>query len=934
MKLRISACTIIFIAFVLQLAAQHSLSDSVPLNPAVKHGRLKNGFHYYILNEPQPDKKISFNLVVKVGYPDERPDQVGISHLIEHIGTRSTEKFPEGTFNFLKKHNMLGTGNASTGNITHYFFRVDETKKELLNPGLRILRDIAANVSFLPSEIEEEREAVAREMSNGTSRSFFVSNEIEDQLLGNVIPYDKTNSLNVRTAREVSIDTIKRFYKYWYQPANQAVIILGNLNVVKVEQEIKALFSDLRNEHVLRRRLGKEDHQIEVGGKKNRLIVVEDDPGSSIVLQVYVMRKSQANVSHPATMNEFRMLVMNELVNDMIINRLKVLTVNESPAVQAMTQSMQREAIKVSSGLDAFWARTTLASTVEIKPVLAFIVREMKRLKEYGFSKPEQERAVASYLNRFENSLPSESMLVSHFEYGSAVPANGLQLKKDLAKTIGLQEINQMVAEFLNQLENVAIALTIPSGTRSQLPSESSVFNWINEFWNSDMTPYVQNSVKEPVLPVFQGSNQRRYAVREISSLDATEVVLDNGIKVILKTLREDSGNGFDILLRGLKPCQCMGLEREVEALIQNPGDFIAVGSLSPTEFSSWKEYQNDIGSPISTNPYIKSNEAGIVGTALRDNAETLLRLINAYFTNASLDREAFQRGIEAIIVKSGKKKKKATLFEDSIQSVVNNKREFDSGIVNIASADQAFNICKKNFTSADGYSFIITGSFDKETMISLVARYLGSLPVSNHKAVSSLQNRNTSRSATPRTSRRKTIMVGDSIGNVDVRMVFRGPSESTVVDRLQLSLLREIIGQKLFARLREKDKGVYSVSAEIQSGRNGNDYYLDIGFQTAPADVTRLVKSVEDELSRLSNGELEDSIFQGAMARVRERVARDMQRPFFWDEYLAAQIRQGRFSDDGMRRLELLESITPKDVVQAMSKFFNLKDYSLFELL
>lgn len=127
MKLRTSVCIFIFYFFAFQtLLAQQLPTDSVLFNPAIKHGTLKNGFKYFILNEPRSDKKVSFNLIVKVGYPDERPDQLGIAHFIEHLGVRTTKNFPGGIRNFMFNNGVSsGSFNASTGDVTTYYFNVD-----------------------------------------------------------------------------------------------------------------------------------------------------------------------------------------------------------------------------------------------------------------------------------------------------------------------------------------------------------------------------------------------------------------------------------------------------------------------------------------------------------------------------------------------------------------------------------------------------------------------------------------------------------------------------------------------------------------------------------------------------------------------------------------------------------------------------------------
>lgn len=806
-----------------------------------------------------------------------------------------------------------------------------------MKSGFLALRDIAGDVSFLPTEVDEERSAVAREMSNANSKSFIISNEVKNQLLGKKIDWSERISLEIKTVKETPVEAISRFYSDWYRPINQAIVVVGEINVEEVEREIKLRFSDLKNEAIPERRTyDKRDH-VSLSSK-NRVIMVENTPGSSsIEFQLYKIRKGEMNITHPATLKEFRMSIIDNLVNQMIRNRLKAITRDDMMVLQNLVQVIERDAIAHDSGVDAFHAQTMVKDAAEIKPVLDFTIREMKRLKEYGFSKAELDRAIREYLNSSAEKMRSESMLLNHYENGRAVPANEATLKQRLVKEIGLPEINSMLSDFLGQKDNLVVALLIPEGTRSQLPSESAMLSWIDEAWNSNVSPYVQKTIKQPVLPVVKDADKKKYNVKEIPTLNATEVVLSNGIKVVLKTLPQGEKNGVDIMLHGFRFYE---QNKDVQAalpVLKHLNDFMGLGSLNYAEFSAWKESQTEMGLTLSAGPYIKGEESGIIGSSKNANAEVLLQLITAYFKTPLIDSDAFQTNLNAVKAAALRRKNRTRTLEDSIHVVMNNDPMFNRlPVENLTtlSADKVFQLYKDKFSYADGYSFVITGSFDKEAMIGLVVRYLGSLPVLNIRTSVGIKKKDSLLKANNANLNLKAVMIGDSIGNVDVRMLFKGSNVPSILDQLKLNLLREIIGQNLFVRLREKEKGVYGVSAAIQQGTSGNGFYLDIGFQTAPADVERLTDSVMDELRKLSKGELEDSTFQNAVEEVLKRIYRDMNSLYYWNTYLSEQIRRGEFSDEGLRRLELLNSITSKDVTDAIHKFFNLKAYALFEVL
>ena len=81
----------IFMAAFLLLAAtamaQNEMDEmsKAPVDEAVKVGRLDNGLTYYIRKNNYPEGKVNFYIAHKVGAIQERDDQDGLAHLLEHM---------------------------------------------------------------------------------------------------------------------------------------------------------------------------------------------------------------------------------------------------------------------------------------------------------------------------------------------------------------------------------------------------------------------------------------------------------------------------------------------------------------------------------------------------------------------------------------------------------------------------------------------------------------------------------------------------------------------------------------------------------------------------------------------------------------------------------------------------------------------------------
>lgn len=136
----------------------------------VTWGRLDNGFRYALLPHAGTPGRVTLQLVVLAGSLDERPDELGIAHYIEHLAFGGSRNFkPEDMVSLFQR---LGVEYGSDVNAITTFdrtaYRLDfrENGPALLREGLRLFRDFGDGVSFSPGTIEQERRVVLAELRN------------------------------------------------------------------------------------------------------------------------------------------------------------------------------------------------------------------------------------------------------------------------------------------------------------------------------------------------------------------------------------------------------------------------------------------------------------------------------------------------------------------------------------------------------------------------------------------------------------------------------------------------------------------------------------------------------------------------------------------------------------------------------------------------
>src|SRR5215212_2308269 len=231
----------VLLAFSQLTLSQFKLTDKVPVDSNVKIGKLSNGFTYYIRKNSKPEKKVELRLVVNAGSVLEDPDQQGLAHFMEHMNFNGSKHFPKNDLvSYLQSIGVeFGADlNAYTSfDETVYILPVPTDKPALVDKGLQILEDWAHNALLDSIEIEKERGVVIEEWRLGRGP--------DERMLRQTLPVQYAGSKYVdrlpigtkENLEHFSHTLLKRFYKEWYRPDLQAIIVVGDIDVNDMEQK-------------------------------------------------------------------------------------------------------------------------------------------------------------------------------------------------------------------------------------------------------------------------------------------------------------------------------------------------------------------------------------------------------------------------------------------------------------------------------------------------------------------------------------------------------------------------------------------------------------------------------------------------------------------------------------------------------------------------
>ena len=230
-------------------AQQNPMATPFPIDPAVRMGTLDNGLTYIIRHNERPKERAQFYIAQRVGSMQEEDYQSGLAHFLEHLAFNGTENFKgKNLIDFLEKNGVqFGTNlNAYTAfdETLYQIMDAPTTRESFVDSCLLILSDWSSRISLEDEEIDKERGVINEEWrsrDNGMMRAY-------TDLIKRAFPenhqYGKRMPIgSMDVVMNFKYDTLRQYYDKWYRPDLQGIIVVGDIDVDRIEAKIKELFS-------------------------------------------------------------------------------------------------------------------------------------------------------------------------------------------------------------------------------------------------------------------------------------------------------------------------------------------------------------------------------------------------------------------------------------------------------------------------------------------------------------------------------------------------------------------------------------------------------------------------------------------------------------------------------------------------------------------
>nr|WP_121270291.1 M16 family metallopeptidase [Pedobacter schmidteae] len=902
------------IVLCIPLACKTRLSNqSLLLDPEVRTGKLSNGFTYYIRKNKTPEKRVMMYLAVKAGSILETDQQRGVAHFVEHMSFNGTKHFPKKALtDYLEKAGVrFGADiNANTSpDETVYQLPLPSDNPELLANGLQIMRDWAQDANIEAEDVERERHVILEEKRYRQS----LQQRYEEQS----VPFCTNGSrygsrLPIGTEEillKVTPEEIRSFYKDWYRPNLQALIVVGDIDVDQIEKSIQTKFADLKNPDKEKERTV---YHAKLTGKNQYMQFIDREWGG-ISIEI-LMKQPQLKVRTEA---DYRNNLLKNLLAQLVNARFR--------------QMPFATFTDLTGGLSAFRINVT-TKPAETQPSLQSVWLELRRMEEQGFLQTELDRVKKSYQQKMDEAVKEKDKTMSqvligsylqHFLTGNIPPGivKEQELIKGILADLSIDEINNLMKSWMTGA-NRDIIVKSSEENRAFLPDEATVQSWIEGVYVQPLSPFVDDVQDLPLLKKMPVPGKIT-AITPIEKVDVQKLVFGNGITVLLK--KTDFQNN-QIVFKGFAEG---GASLYADADYQNAMNaanvvtVAGVGNYNAEQLTKFMSARQ-----IQLSPFVNDTYQGINGMCTREELPSTLELLNAYFTEPRKDEEAFNILIErSRETFSSKTNNPAQVFSDTVNLVLGSyhfrKRPQSMNTINAVQLDKAYAIYKERFADASGFTFLFVGNMDLEAIKPLLEKYLGSLPSKGLKE----QMRDLGINI-PAGRISKTIYSG-SVQKSSVILTYSGAFDYNFENTIKMNALADALKISLTRRLRDEEGGTYTPNVQLNLSKFPKQRFsLMISFDCAVQNVEKLIASAQDELNKMRTAGPAVENLQKFKAARRVGLQTGSTNNEFWLDYLAGQTINKESLTQFFDYDAALDRISAQSVRQAAATYIQDKNY------
>ena len=897
--------------------------QDLPNDPAVKVGKLENGMTYYIRHNELPENRAEFYLATNVGAIQETPDQDGLAHFLEHMCFNGTKNFPgKGILNWLESigASFGGNVNASTGiEVTQYMLNnIPLIRPTVVDTCILIMHDYSHFVTCDPEEIDKERGVIIEEKRSRNTADWRSYMAMKPYLFGDN-HYGTCSLIGAQEQLETfKPESLVNFYKTWYQPHNQALIVVGDIDVDQVEKTIIATFADIPAQEN-----PQQKEVIAIPDNEKPIIgIITDKETTSTGIEVYW--KSEAT---PEELNSTAIGFMTELLKDLI-------TVIMDERYNDIASRPDAPFLSAGFGFGKICETAEVAvmetsgKQEEIVNSFEAALLEVEKMKRFGFTDQEVERAKNELLSRYETAANRAEtrknadfirpIINNFFDNQSFMdPSAEYELAKTVMAQLNAAVLNQVAPEVITD-GNMVVIYTAPEKEGLVHPTEEQLLAVINKVHEAELEADFGEDIPESFLDpssIKSGKVKKSSAYR----FGAEQLILSNGMKVILlPTDYEKDRISIDFYKKG-------GLSLVSDADIKSMDEnvwklFLANSGIA--EFQSTTVNKMLAGKQVSVAPYINSYTHGISASSTRKDLETAFQLLNLNFTNPRFDQDEFNIGIQQLeaILPNLESTSDYKLQEAIQNTFFDSPRKFmiSQESLKEANLETVERVYRTLFKDVKGGVMTVVGDFDRDEIVPMIEKYVASLP--KGKKATDWKLTGAELVDGKKVNDFKAAMEAPKVTVVDV---YKNNTPYTVEGEVVCEALSYILGMMYTETMREEEGGTYSPSVAGSVSPKPCEYHvLQIVYETNVDAVERLREIATEGLTKVAGEGATAEMFDKTVRNLEKSIPESKLRNSYWNSAIKVWERYGM--DYVEEYEEAVKSLTQEKIMKEASDLLN----------
>ena len=894
----------------------------IPVDDAVRIGKLDCGLTYYIRHNNYPEHRVNFYIAQRVGSIQEEESQRGLAHFLEHMAFNGSEHFNgegKGIIDYTRSLgvNFGGDLNAYTS-IAETVYNINDvpsTRQSAIDSCLLILKDWSNGLLLTDEEIDKERGVIHEEWRLGQSAQMRMLERQLETLFPNSKFGQRLPIGLMSVVDNFKYNELRDYYHKWYRPDNQALVIVGDVDVDHIEAQIKEMYKGYKLDPNAAKVVREP-----VPDNETPIIVVDKDKEQQYS-EVSVMFKHETETPEEKLNMDYLLIdYLKDMITDMLNTRFRDLA--QEPDCPFDNAYCYDGPYILANTMDAL--------TIDIMPkegkaeaaTQAAIIEAMRAAK-HGFTVSEYNRARDEYMSRLERRYNERDKVsnerygrqyCSHFLDGEPIPSidNLYQIMGMLTPNITVDVINSVMPELIStDGKNLVIANFNQEKEGAVYPTVEALQAAYDAASTAQIDPYVDNVKDEPLMTTMPKKG-KIVKESENTTFGYKELELSNGARVILKKtdFKQD-----EIQMRAFqRGGQSLYGEKDWANLnlLSSLNSITGVGNFSNSELDKALA-----GKQVGVYMNIGEFTDNLTGNSTVKDLETMFQLIYLKFTALNKDEKKFNQTMSLMETQlKNKDLMPESALSDSLQYIMTNHnwrgKPFNVEDLKQVNLDRILEIAKERTANAANYTFTFVGNIDEAVIRPLIEQYIASLPAKKGVKSNWVNYMEMPKGEVINHFTKKM----ESPKEYEIVIWHNNDLPHTLENEIKAEMLAQCLSRVYLQKIREDAGAAYSTSAMGQTGMAGDrPQTLVLAICPVNPEFEEMALNIINEEMKNASTTIDATALNEAIEQMLKDYATNAKENYFWMSAIQDYLTHGY---DGVTNYEqIVKAQTPESIAE-----------------